>query len=188
MASKLGDLFSSSGHVVRYGVRTPEKNKVSIADAIDFAEVVLLAIPYEAVPEIVVKYSQQLSGKIVVDMINPVNLSDWSAQFLGEDSSGEQTARSLPNSRVVKAFNAIFADIMLPERNVFKEIKATAFIASEVQEAAQAIEQLARDAGFAPVLINGIHNSRYLEAMANLNISIALQGGGTNAGFIYFQH
>lgn len=187
VASNLGVLFQAAGHEVKYGVRTPAEDKTSIGEAISFGEVILLAVPYEAVKGLVAEQGHLLKGKIVIDMINPVDLTDWSPLYLGEDSSGEQTARALPESKVVKAFNAIFADIMLPERSSFKGLNATAFIASDDGEAAQIVKGLAENIGFDPVLVKGIKNSRYLEAMANLNISIALQGGGTNAGFIYFQ-
>jgi 8-hydroxy-5-deazaflavin:NADPH oxidoreductase len=43
------------------------------------------------------------------------------------------------------------------------------------------------NAGFVGFIAGGIQNARYLEAMAHLNIAIALGGGGTDAGFVYYQ-
>ena len=70
---------------------------------------------------------------------------------------------------------------------MFNKQKLTAFIASDDAEAAEIVRQLANDAGFDGFIVNGIKNARHLEAMAHLNIAIALSGGGTNAGFTYFQ-
>ena len=49
------------------------------------------------------------------------------------------------------------------------------------------IKKLADDAGFIGFVVGGIKNARHVEAIAHLNIAIALIGGGTDAGFAYFQ-
>ena len=130
---------------------------------------------------------ESLKGKIVVDITNAINIEDWSPLFLGEDSGGEQTARLLPESKVVKAFNTIFADVMKPEKQQFNGQKLTAFIASDDTEAAVKIKKLADEAGFSGFVVGGIKNARHLEAIAHLNIAVAMSGGGTDAGFTYFQ-
>ena len=123
----------------------------------------------------------------MVDITNPIHLVDWSPLFLGEDSGGEQAARLLPESRVVKAFNTIFADVMKVDKQQFNGQKLTAFIASDDADASMVIKKLADEAGFDGLIVGGIKNARHLEAIAHLNIAIALGGGGTNAGFTYFQ-
>lgn len=187
VASSLGNLFANAGHSVKYGTQNPNDNQLSVSDAISFSEVVCFAIPFSAMKEVLSANKENLKGKIVVDITNAINIADWSPLFLGEDSGGEQTARLLPESKVVKAFNTIFADVMKVEKQLFEGQKLTAFIASDDNDAATTIKKLADEIGFAGLIVGGIKNARHIEAMAHLNIAIALGGGGTDAGFSYFQ-
>ncbi|WP_298115608.1 NAD(P)-binding domain-containing protein [Flavobacterium sp.] len=187
VASSLGNLFEKAGHTVKYGTQNPNEYQLSVADAISFGEVVCFAIPFSAMTEVLTANKEHLKGKIVVDITNAINIADWSPLFLGEDSGGEQTARLLPESRVVKAFNTIFADVMKPEKQSFDGQKLTAFVASDDLDAANVIKQLTDEIGFSGLIVGGIKNARHIEAIAHLNISIALAGGGTDAGFTYFQ-
>lgn len=187
VASSLGSLFTNAGHTVKYGTQNPNDSQLPIVDAISFGEVVCFAIPFSAMNDVLTANKEALKGKIVVDITNAINNSDWSPLFLGEDSGGEQTARLLPESKVVKAFNTIFADVMKEDKQLFDGQKLTAFIASDDTEASATIKKLADDAGFNGFIVGGIKNSRNLEAIAQLNIAIAFGGGGTDAGFTYFQ-
>ncbi|MCU7617743.1 NAD(P)-binding domain-containing protein [Chryseobacterium sp. PBS4-4] len=186
VASKLGELLESAGHTVKYGVRNPVENKVSIIEATGFGEIVFLAIPYLAVEEFLENEKNLLQGKIIVDVTNPVN-EDWSPIFLGEDSSGEQTARLLPKSRVVKAFSTVFAETMERDKINYKGLKMTVFIASSDDEAAEVVKSLAEEMGFDGLVLKGIENARYMDAISNINLGLALNGGGTDSGIIYFQ-
>jgi len=187
VALSLGQLIGNAGHTVKYGTRFPEKSEVSIATACTFGDIIFLAIPYSALPGALEPNRELLKGKIVVDVTNAINIEDWSPLFLGEDSGGEQLARMLPESQVVKAFNTIFADVMKTDKQQFEGHPLTVFIASEHPQAADLVKKIADDAGFNGLVLNGIRNSRYLEAMAHLNIAIALGGGGTDGGFVYVQ-
>lgn len=187
VASSLGNLFANSGHTVKYGTQNPNDGQLSISEAYIFGEIVCFAIPYSAMENVLTINKESLKGKIVVDITNAINIEDWSPLFLGEDSGGEQTARLLSESKVVKAFNTIFADIMKPEKQQFNGQKLTAFIASDDTEAAETIKKLADEAGFSGFVVGGIKNARHLEAIAHLNIAVAISGGGTDAGFTYFQ-
>lgn len=187
VASSLGNLFSNAGHSVKFGRQNPGDNQLSVSDAVLFGDVVCFAIPFSAMHEVLVANRENLKGKIVVDITNSINISDWSPIFLGEDSGGEQAARLLPESKVVKAFNTIFADVMKVEKQLFNGQKLTAFIASDDIEAASVIKKLADEAGFSGLNVGGIKNARHLEAIAHLNIAIAMNGSGTDVGFAYFQ-
>ncbi|HAS39635.1 MAG TPA: NADP oxidoreductase [Microscillaceae bacterium] len=188
VAKGLGNLFVQAGHEVLYSSRTPSNNQVSIEEALKQGTIVCFAVPYNALRDLLISHRALLKEKIVVDITNAINISDWSPVLLGQETSGgEEVARLLPESRVVKAFNTIFADTMTPEKQVFAQEKLTAFIASDDAAAAQVVKTLANEAGFAGVIVGELKNARYLEAMAHLNIAIALAGGGTQAGFKYFQ-
>ncbi|MEO1033778.1 MAG: NAD(P)-binding domain-containing protein [Bacteroidota bacterium] len=187
VASSLGNLFTNAGHTVKYGTPNPKENHLTVSDACSFGDIVCFAIPYQAMKDVLSSNEELLQDKIVVDITNTINLEDWSPLFLGEDSGGEQTARLLPKSKVVKAFNTIFADVMKIDKQRFNGQKQTAFVASNNKEAAITVKQLADEVGFNGLIVNDIKNARHLEAIAHLNISIALAGGGTNAGFAYLQ-
>jgi predicted dinucleotide-binding enzyme len=152
------------------------------------AEVVVLAIPYAAAAEVLAPLAVELTGKLVIDCTNPLQ-ADWSPLPLGEqNSAGETLARLLPQSRLVKAFNTIFADVMTPERQNRAGLRVSAFVAGDDAAARLQVATLAADIGFAPVDVGPLSMARYLEAMAHLNIQIAIgQGGGTDAAFIYHQ-
>ncbi|MEL6975474.1 MAG: NAD(P)-binding domain-containing protein [Bacteroidota bacterium] len=187
VASNLGTLFSAAGHEVKYATPNPKEGQLSIPEVCDYGTVVCFAIPFEAMKEVLTDNAEALAGKIVIDITNAIHLKDWSPIFLGEDSGAEQASRLVPKSKVVKAFNTIFADVMHPEKQKISGQKLTCFIASDDLEALEIVEQLSREAGFHSVAIKGLNNARHLEAMAHLNITIALGGGGTTAGFAYLQ-
>lgn len=186
VASNLGALFSGIGHTVNYGTHNPTGNQLTVAEACKTGEMVCFAIPYSAMKAVLTANKDALKGKIVVDITNPLN-ADWSPIPLGEDSSGEQTFRLLPDSKVVKAFNTIFADVMKNGKQKINQNALVAFIASDDKDAANVVKQLSDEIGYDGLLVGGIKNARYLEAMAHLNISIALSGGGTDVGFAYLR-
>lgn len=195
VGSRIGALIHNAGHSIAYGVQDEAAVdsmgtvKVrSISDAIQAAEIVIFAVPFAAYETLLPQYQQNLIGKIVVDVSNPIN-SDWSPLILGaETSAGETVAASLPDSQVVKAFNTVFADIMTDAGLLRDGHKVTTFIAGNDANARESISQLANDMGFSPIVAGDIRNARYLEAMAHLNIQLAVgQGGGTNAAFVYMR-
>ncbi len=168
--------------------RQPQTGNPSFAHGAAHADVVLLAIPFTALAEVLPELQDAVRGKVVVDCTNPLN-PDWSPLLLGqENSAGEETARLLPGARVVKAFNTIFADVMTAERQDRNGLRITAFVAGDDVQAKAAVLSLASAAGFAPLDVGPLIMARHLEAMAHLNIQIAVgQQGGTNAAFVYHQ-
>jgi 8-hydroxy-5-deazaflavin:NADPH oxidoreductase len=193
LGGNLANLFKHAGHDVVVGLRQLKHVRPNrtydvalVDDAIQDADLVVLALHYQACTELLTSISGALIGKIVVDATNPLN-TDWSPMFLGqENSAAEENARLLPGVFLVKAFNTIFADNMMSEKQNRKGNKITAFIAGDDAAANNVVADLARDAGFLPQLCGDLKMSRYLEAMANLNIAIAVKmKGGTDGAFIY---
>lgn len=157
------------------------------ADAVSNADVVIVALPFAATAEVLPTLASALAGKMVVDATNPVQ-ADWSPLPLGaENSAGEETARCLTKSKIVKAFNTVFADVMTPPRLDRRGRKITVFVAGDYADANNLIARLSGSIGFAPLVTGPLKNARYLEAMAHLNIAIAMGGGGTNAAILYDQ-
>lgn len=185
VGTALAALMKAASHDVVVGSRSSAESKP--LDAAKHGDIVILAIHYHVVEEVVSPMAGELSGKVVVDATNPLN-SDWSPLVLGANTSaGEEVQKLLPDCYVVKAFNTIFADVMNPSD--IDEQKIAAFIASNHEEALVTVATLASDCGFKPVTVNKISAARYFEAMAHLNIELAVgQGGGTKASFSYFRN
>ncbi|MEM7601158.1 MAG: hypothetical protein AAF357_07040 [Verrucomicrobiota bacterium] len=121
-------------------------------------------------------------------MTNPLN-SDWSPLHLGqENSAGEITAAALPGSRVVKAFNTVFADMMDAKKIAALPLRPLGLFCGESAQAKSVVASLLESVRFSAVDAGGITSARYLEQVAHLNIQLAVgQGGGTNAAFAYLK-
>ena len=189
VGQKLAELFEKAGSEVFIGLREQTSSGVKyptsdFATAAKQADAIVLAIPYQVCAEVLAQLTEETSGKIIIDNTNPLN-EDWSPKLLGqENSAAEEIARMLPEAKVIKAFNTIFADVMDKPTREGKAI--TAFIAGDDQSAKSQIMALADAIGYAPVDVGSLTSARYLESMAHLNIQIAVgQGGGTDAAFIY---
>ncbi|UMZ15117.1 NAD(P)-binding domain-containing protein [Pseudomonas sp. MPFS] len=194
-AGNLAQLLVAAGHAVVVGVRHPERARpqttypvVSMKEAAAYGEVVVIAILYQACAEVLPRLAPLLAGKVVVDATNALE-DDWSPLPLGSAGSAAQVLTGLlPGARLVKAFNTVFADIMTRDRLNRGGHPVTAFVAGDDAQANALVAEMAASAGFAPVIAGPLYNARYLEAMAHLNIQLALvRGGGTNAGFVYHQ-
>ena len=186
VATRLQTLFSEAGHDVVLGSRSPVSPQVTHQEACVERDVIVLAIPFVAVEDVLVELKDAIGSAVVVDATNPVN-DDWSPYLMGaEDSAGETIQRALPEARVVKGFNTIFADVMTTEGVERQGRPAGAFLAGDDPTAVQLVAELANSIGLQAVPTGPLKNSRYLEAMAHLNIAIAVgEGGGTGAAFIY---
>jgi predicted dinucleotide-binding enzyme len=129
-----------------------------------------------------------LASKIVVDGTNP-HREDWAPLFLGEqNSAGEQIARWLPRSEVVRGFNTVFAAVMTRDGINRHGRPATFLLCGDVPTANAKVATYAAKLGFAPLDAGPLLCSRYFEAMAHLNVQLAIgMDGGTNAAFLYDQ-
>src|SRR5690242_1047945 len=77
-------------------------------------DIVVLAVPYAAVSDILAKRADELAGKIVVDITNPVNFETFDSLVVPADSSAAaEVAAALPQSRVLKAFNTTFGSTLV---------------------------------------------------------------------------
>ncbi|WP_245925608.1 NADPH-dependent F420 reductase [Nocardia nova] len=103
MGTAIADLVTRAGHnAQRLGTGDLEQPVTGT--------VVVLAVPYPAVDDVLAQRGNQLSGRIVVDITNPVNFETFDSLTVPADSSAAaEIARKLPNSAVLKAFNTTFA-------------------------------------------------------------------------------
>lgn len=189
----LARLAQAAGHEVRIGLREAATREdgiavVSMAEACAHGEIVILAIPFVACADTLPALAPTLAGRIVVDATNPLQ-ADWSPLLLGEtDSAAQRIAALLPDARVVKAFNTVFADVMHAQGLLRGGARVTAFVAGDDADAAATVAEFAGGLGFAALYVGALAQARHLEAVAHLNIAIAVGcGGGTDAAFVYDQ-
>jgi 8-hydroxy-5-deazaflavin:NADPH oxidoreductase len=199
VGSALGKLLLLKGHEIIFGSRNPlaiPEGKLwrnadirNVADAIANSEIVFIATPWaNDVTVDMLMNAHSFSNKIIVDCTNPL-APDYMSNLIGHTtSSAEIIAPLVAPAPVVKAFNTIFADIMAADKQSFDGIQGTGFYCGDDAPSKAIIKALIIDCGFDPVDAGPLKNSRYLEAMAQLNIQIAFgMGGGTDVGFRYMR-
>ncbi|MDJ1482679.1 NAD(P)-binding domain-containing protein [Cytophagaceae bacterium YF14B1] len=132
------------------------------------ADIILLAVPYQAEKEIAEKIREVANQKVVVSISNPLNTSFNGMVTEPDTSAAEELQKQLPHSKVVKAFNTTFAaDFSTP---VIDGKQVDSFIAGNHEEALQTASELVVAAGFYPILAGDLSVSRTLENMALLLI------------------
>ncbi|TKV30310.1 diguanylate cyclase, partial [Citrobacter sp. TBCS-11] len=79
MGTAIGDNFTTSGNTVNYILSDSDKSPLG--------EIVVFAVPYSALEEIINEYADELDGKIIVDITNPVDFSTFDDLLVPADSS-----------------------------------------------------------------------------------------------------
>lgn len=127
------------------------------------ADIIILAVPFEAEREIADKIREVANQKIVISIANPLNATYDGRVASPDTSAAEQLQLLLPHSKVVKAFNTTFAaDFSSP---VINGTQVDAFIAGNDDEALEAVAELVSTAGFNPIIAGDLTVSRTLENM-----------------------
>jgi len=189
----LGGAFAQRGENIVFGVPEPDKYRAAVAalgpgasvtttaEAIASNDVVILAVPYAALPAIA-QAVPDWQGKILVDATNPL-APDLSGLLLGTNTSGaEELARLARGARVVKAFNTTGAENMADTRYPGGVPMMPA--CGDDAAARQRVMALATLIGFDPVDMGPLMAARYLEPFAMTWIHLALkQGYGRNFAF-----
>jgi predicted dinucleotide-binding enzyme len=153
------------------------------AEAAKSAELVVLALPWP-VAEAAVKTLGDLSGKIVIDCMNPLGLIGGVLGLtLGHSTSGgEVVAGWLPGAHVVKTLNQVGAEIMA--NNAGMPHRPVMFMAGNDTQAKASVATVLTDLGFEPLDAGDITKSRLLEPFGMVWINQALiRGKGRNWAF-----
>jgi NADPH-dependent F420 reductase len=133
-------------------------------------EVVILAVPYSAVNQIVRQYSGQLPGKILVDITNPVDYQTMQSA-IKDGSAAEEIARMVPaNTRVIKAFNTVFAATLLTGK--VDDMPLDVFLAGDDPAAKAQLARVLADGGLHVIDVGPLARARQLEALGLLHIAI----------------
>jgi hypothetical protein len=143
-----------------------------IDDAVKKADVIVLAIMFDAIKEFIASHHAALAGKIVVDPSNPIapdGKGGFAKTIPANESSGQIIARLLPEgAEPVKAFGTLAAGSLEAGANRKPE-RAVLFYATDYPEAGRAVAKLISASGFAPVNVGGIDQSIRIEVFGDLH-------------------
>jgi predicted dinucleotide-binding enzyme len=142
-------------------------------------DVVVLAGPYEAAAPLVRQYGEALSGKVVVDIVNPVDWQTFDGLVIPPDTSAaEEIDKAAPeDARVVKVVNITFAGTLV-EGQVAGQ-SHDVYVAGDGAEAKETVLQLAHDGGLVAIEAGPLRRERQLEGLGFLGMTLQ-QPLGTN--------
>ena len=133
-------------------------------------DIVVLAVPYPAVSEVIAQRADQLAGKVVVDITNPVDLTTFEPLPV-EGSGAQEIAAAAPSgARVVKAFNTTFAGTLVEGKVAGQPLDV--FIAGDDDGAKATVKQLVEDGGMRAVDAGPLARARELEALGYLHMAL----------------
>jgi 8-hydroxy-5-deazaflavin:NADPH oxidoreductase len=184
IGTKLATNLTAGGQKIIVADKTPAKaeklagelgsnaSPMSVRDAIGKADVVILAIYFDAIKEMVTTYRSGLTGKIVVDPSNPIapdGHGGFKKTIPAEQSSGQLISALLPEgSELVKAFGTLGAESLASGANRSPE-RAVLFYATDYPEAGAVVAKLIAASGFSPVSVGGIDESVRIEVGGDLH-------------------
>ena len=135
-------------------------------------DIIVLAVPYPAVASVLQQRADQLEGKIVVDITNPLNFETFDELTVPSDSSAAaEIAAQLPGSRVVKAFNTTFAGTLAAGE--VGDLTTTVLIAGDDADAKSTLAGVVASGGLKAIDAGALKRAREMEALGFLQISLA---------------
>ncbi|KJK11142.1 diguanylate cyclase [Terrabacter sp. 28] len=165
MGQAIAGVFGKGGHSVQL------LGESDAATAVN-GDIVVLAVPYGAVPSIVAERRDSLAGKVVVDITNPVNFETFDSLVVPADgSAAAEIAKQLPESKVVKAFNTTFAGTLAA--GTVGPNTTTVLLAGDDADAKSELVGAIAAGGLKAVDAGSLARARELEALGFLQISLA---------------
>lgn len=168
----LAKLWVAAGHEVLLSSRHPDQLKPlaqrlgpkarvgTPKEAAVFGDVVLISVPYKALPELGRDLKAELAGKIVLDTCNPYPGRDGDmANDARKKGTGVASPEYLPGTRLVRAFNAISAGSLGSESRRKPPLVGIP-LAGDDAEAVKIAQRLVSDAGFDPVVVGGLARAK----------------------------
>ncbi len=183
VGTALATSITRAGHDVTIAAKHPERARAAAeasgatsADsnlaAVEGADVVILAVPYAGAGEdVATEIAGAVAGKTVIDTTNPMK-SDYSGLATDGSSAAEEFQKLLPDAKLVKAFNTIFASNQAnPTRAV------DGYVAADDEKAKQTVISLVESMGFTALDVGPLSSARFLEGMAFINIGLNAANG-----------
>jgi NADPH-dependent F420 reductase len=182
MALGLATRFAVGGHDVQVHAHNADHGEAMLAKipaeakakvtVVSFAaplagDVVVLAVPYDAMKDVIEAIGSQLDGKIVIDISNPLDWSTMESVIPAGGSAAEQIAGMLPKAHVVKAFNTTFAGLLLAGTVAGRPLDV--FVAGPDAARATVLE-LVQSSGLRGIDAGALAHARQLEGMSQMLI------------------
>jgi 8-hydroxy-5-deazaflavin:NADPH oxidoreductase len=145
LASELGD-HASSG---------------TVADAVAFGDVVIVSVPWSAVPEALSQARDGLAGKVVIDTTNQFGPGPKPAT--GQTAASFNAGR-MPGARYVKSFNTLTAGFQEQAAGRDEKERVVQWLCGDDSEAKALVARLVQDMGYAPVDLGGTDVCKVMEA------------------------
>ena len=170
----LGEFWVRAGHEVMFSARTLEEVNILLArlnlgpratagtprEAAAFGEVVLISIPYAALPQIGRDLAEELKGKVVLETGNPYPQRDGPMAYDARSrGTGVTSAEFLPGVRLVRAFNSV-GDVQLRSQMTRSRERIAIPLAADDPEAMKVAARLVEDAGFEPVAVGPLARAK----------------------------
>ena len=166
MGTAIAGVLGDGGATVQHIGSTDSSPEIS-------GDLVILAVPYPALRDIVTSYGAQLSGKVVVDITNPLNFETFDSLTVSADSSATaEIAEALPASRVLKAFNTTFAGTLAA--GTVGPLTTTVLIAGDDTDAKSTLAAVLTSGGLQAIDAGSLKRARELEALGFLQLTLAV--------------
>lgn len=167
-----GNMGQAIAGVVEKGGSTVQLLGSQDVDQSVTGDVVVLAVYYPALGEVLEQRADQLAGKVVVDITNPVDMETFDGLVVPSDSSATaELAEALPSSRVLKAFNTNFA-ATLASGTVGGQ-PTTVLVAGDDADAKALLAEVVTAGGLRAVDAGSLRRARELEAVGFLQMTLA---------------
>ena len=167
-----GSMGQAIAKVVTDGGATVELLGREDADRAPAGDVVVLAVPYPAVSDVLAAHGDHLAGKVVVDITNPLDFETFDSLTVPADSSAAaEIAARLPASRVLKAFNTTFAATLA--QGTVGDLPTTVLVAGDDAGAKATLTDVVEAGGLRAVDAGPLRRARELEALGFLQITLA---------------
>ena len=177
IGGNLGILLAKAEYEILYSSRHPDTLKDlvktagpkaragTVSEAIAFGDVVMLSLPFRALPELDADTKRALKGKIVIDTSNPYPERDGAIADEARKEPGGMgvfVSRLLPDARIIRAFNTVYFEDLKKARNKSGE-RIGIPIAGDNQEGVKAAEELVKAAGLDPVVVGSLRTSKLFD-------------------------
>jgi NADPH-dependent F420 reductase len=167
-----GNMGPAIASVAEKGGHTVQLLGSNDSDQAVTGDIVVLAVPYPAVSDILDQRREQLAGKVVVDITNPLNFETFDSLVVPADASATaELAAALPDAKVLKAFNTNFAATLAS--GTVGEQPTTVLIAGDDAEAKAQLAEVVTSGGLRAIDAGDLRRARELEAIGFLQISLA---------------
>ena len=168
-----GNMGQAIAAVAAKGGHTVELLGESDLDTAVTGDIVVLAVPYPAVADVIAQRGESLAGKVVVDITNPLDFETFDSLTVPADSSAAaEIAAALPESRVLKAFNTNFAGTLAA--GTVGALTTTVLIAGDDADAKSTLAGIVTSGGLNAIDAGSLSRARELEAIGFLQLTLAV--------------